>query len=537
MFKKPVYVLMTLTGFVLLLACANIANLLLARGALRQREMSVRLALGAGRSRVLRQLLTESLLLAGIGGAGGLLLGYLGRNAIPRLLANAWDRSALNVPMDWGVFGFAAGVTLLTGLLFGLAPAWMAARAEVSSSLKESAQTTTRRRKGLGGKAIVAFQIALSTLLVVGAGLFLRTLWALNSVDVGFRTDHLMLFEVAPPKQRYGPGKDVQLHQRLEQGFAALPGVEGVAPSWVAYIADNMSNDDFMPEGETVAQDHRGAEDVNVVGNTFFQTMGIPIIGGRGFAAQDTATSPKVAVINQALAKKRFPHVNALGKRFQTGDEKHEWVQIVGICADTRYAKLRAASPPQFFMPYVQQAEVGGLTYAIRTRLDPGELVPALRRVVQQSDRDLPIIDIRTQREQIDANMQMERAFAALTAGFGLLALALACVGIYGIMAYSVANRRNEIGIRMALGAQPGQVRGMILRESTWLAGAGIVVGVGAALLLARLVKSMLYGIQPYDPATLAGGVAILMAVAVAASWIPARRAAGVQPMEALRHE
>ncbi len=536
-FKRPVYVLMTLTGFVLLLACANIANLLLARGALRQREMSVRLALGAGRSRVLRQLLTESLLLSGIGGACGLLLGYLGRNAIPRLLANAWDRSDLNVPIDWGVFGFAAGVTLLTGLLFGLAPAWMAARAEVSSSLKESAQSTTRRRKGLGGKAIVAFQIALSTLLVVGAGLFLRTLWALNAVDVGFRTDHLMLFEVAPPKQRYGPGKDVQLHQRLEQGFAALPGVEGVAPSWVAYIADNMSNDDFMPEGETVAQDHRGAEDVNVVGNTFFQTMGIPIIGGRGFAAQDTATSPKVAVINQALAKKRFPHVNALGKRFQTGDEKHEWVQIVGICADTRYAKLRAASPPQFFMPYVQQAEVGGLTYAIRTRLDPGELVPALRRVVQQSDRDLPIIDIRTQREQIDANMQMERAFAALTAGFGLLALALACVGIYGIMAYSVANRRNEIGIRMALGAQPGQVRGMILRESTWLAGAGIVVGVGAALLLARLVKSMLYGIQPYDPATLAGGVAILMAVAVAASWIPARRAAGVQPMEALRHE
>ena len=537
MFQKPVYVLMTLTGFVLLLACANIANLLLARGAQRRREVSVRLALGAGRGRVLRQLLTESLLLAGIGGAGGLLLGYLGRNAIPKLMANAWERNDLNVPMDWGVFAFAAGVTLLTGLLFGLAPAGLAARAEVSSSLKESAQTTTRRCKGLGGKALVGFQIALSTLLVVGAGLFLRTLFALNSVDVGFRTDHLMLFEVSPPEQRYGPGKDVQLHQRLEQGFAELPGVEGVAPSWTAYIADIMNNDDFHPEGETQAPNHGGAEDVNMVGTSFFQTMGIPIISGRSFGPQDTATSEKVAIINQALAKKRFPNVIALGKRFKTGDDKPVWVRIVGVCADTHYASLRDSSPAQFFMPYVQQPQVGGMTYAIRTQVSPAELVPALRSVVQRLDRDLPMIDIRTQREQIDANMQIERTFAALTTGFGVLALGLACEGIYGIMAYSVANRRNEIGIRLALGAQPRQVREMILRESTGLAVAGTLVGAGAALGLTRLVKTMLYGIQPYDPLTLAGGFLILMAVALAASWIPARRAAGVQPMEALRHE
>ena len=536
-FKKRVYVLMTLTGFVLLLACANIANLLLARGAQRQREMSVRLALGAGRGRVLRQLLTESLLLAGIGGAGGLFLGYLGRNAIPKLMANVWDRDQLNVPMDWGVFAFATAVTLLTGLVFGLAPACLAARAEVSSSLKERAQTTTRRRKGLGGKALVGFQIALSTLLVVGAGLFLRTLFALNSIDVGFRTDHLILFEVDPPAQRYGPGKDVQLHQRLEQGFAALPGVVGVAPSGTAYIADNMSNDDFVPEGETANSADAEPEDVNIVGNAFFQNMGIPIIGGRSFCPQDTVSSQKVAIINQSLAKKRFPKMNAVGKRFRTAGNADAWVLIVGVCADTHYANLRDTPPPQFFMPYVQQQEVGGMTYAIRTDLPPAELAPALRRVVQQADRDLPIIDVRTQREQIDANMQMERAFAALTSGFGALALALACVGIYGIMAYSVASRTNEIGIRLALGAQAGQVRGMILRESTWLAAAGIVVGVGASLMLTRLVKSMLYGIEPWDPATLAGGVLVLLVVALAASWIPARRAAGVQPMEALRHE
>ena len=536
-FGKPVYVLLALTGFVLLLACANIANLLLARGAQRQREMSVRIALGAGRGRVARQLLTESLMLAGIGGAGGLLLGYLSRNAIPRLMANAWGRDQLNVPMDWGVFAFAAAVTLVTGVVFGLAPAWLAARSEVSSSLKESAQTTTRRRKGLGGKAIVAFQIALSTLLVVGAGLFLRTLLALNAIDVGFRTDHLVLFELDPPEKRYENGLDVQLHQRLEREFAALPGVEAVSPATTAYMGDNFSNSGFIPEGETVKGDHSGSEAFNMVGNTFFETLGIPMIAGRGFGARDTESSQKVAVINQALAKQRFPNMNPVGKRFRTFGKSKDWYQIVGVCADTRYASLRDEPPPQFFLSYVQQKGVGGMTYAIRTRLPVAELLPALRKVVPGADRDLPIIDIRTQQEQIDANMQMERMFAALTAGFGVLALALACVGIYGIMAYSVANRRNEIGIRLALGAQPGQVRGMVLRESTWLAAVGIVAGVGAALALTRLVKTMLYGIQPYDPVTMADGVLLLLAVALAASWIPARRAASVQPMEALRHE
>src|ERR1039457_2787172 len=234
-FKKPVYVLMALTGFVLLLAWANIANLQLARGSQRQREMSVRLALGAGRGRVVRQLLTESILLAALGGAGGLFLGYLGRNAIPKLMANPWDLNQLNVSMDWGVFAFASAITLLTGLAFGIAPAWLAARAEVSSSLKETSQTTTRRRKGLGGKSIVAFQIALSTLLVVGAGLFLRTLIALNSVDVGFKADNLLLFEINPPEARYPAGKGIQLHAQLEERFAALPGVEHVAPGSLPY--------------------------------------------------------------------------------------------------------------------------------------------------------------------------------------------------------------------------------------------------------------------------------------------------------------
>jgi predicted permease len=346
-----------------------------------------------------------------------------------------------------------------------------------------------------------------------------------------------VLFEVAPPAKRYELGKDVQLHQKLEQGFAALPGVEGVAPGWTPYIADNMNNSGFKVEGEPDKGDHGGAEDVNAVGNTFFATMGIPMIAGRSFGPQDTASSPKVAIINQALAKSRFPNVNPVGKRFRTDGNGDAWVQIVGICADTRYATLRDDPPPQFFLPYVQQARVGGMTYAIRTHLPVASLVPALRDVVRSADRDLPLIDIRTQKEQIEANMQMERAFAALTSGFGVLALALACVGIYGIMAYSVAQRINEIGIRLALGAQTQQVRSMILRESTWLSAAGIVVGLAGAVGLTRLVKSMLYGVSPNDPMTLLAGIAILLAVALAASWIPARRAASVQPMTALRHE
>ncbi|HXS75733.1 MAG TPA: ABC transporter permease [Terracidiphilus sp.] len=537
-YKKPLSVLLGMTGLVLLLACANIANLLLARGAQRQREMSVRMALGAGRARVVRQLLTESLLLAALGGGGGLLLGYLSRNILPRLLTNSWEEFRVQVPFDWAVFACTAVIILATGILFGLAPAWFAARAEVSSSLKESAQTATRRRRGLSGKALVGFQIALSTMLVVGAGLFLRTLTALTSQDVGFNTEHLVLFDINPPSARYPAGKDVALHEELERRIAALPGVQHVTPAANAYLGDSMSNSDFLPDGEKYEKGNRTAEDLNVVGNDFFPTLGIKIIGGRGFGAQDTATSPKVAVINQALAKKRFAGLNPIGRMFRADrDEKADLIRIVGICADTYYYTLREGPPAQFFLPYVQQKEVHGMTYELRTAMSTASLAPVLRRTVQGIDRDLPVTNLRTQREQISATLQIERALAALTSGFGLLALALACVGIYGIMAYSVAQRTNEIGIRLALGAQPGQVRRMVLGESTWLTLVGIVAGVCGALAWTRLVKSMLYGVEPNDPATIAAGMAVLIVMALVATWIPARRAAGVQPMQALRHE
>jgi predicted permease len=546
LFLKPMAVLMTLVAFVLLLACVNIANLMLARGAHRQREMNVRLALGAGRARVLRQMLVESLLLAALGGVGGVAMGYLGRVWVPQLTQNDWQQTPLRVHFDWPVFAFTAGITVLTGILFGLAPAVTAARAEVTQGLKEGAQTTTRRRKGMSGKVLAGVQVALSTLLVIGAGLFIRTLAGLSSVNPGFNTHHLLLTAIDVPRNRYPGGKDIALHQRLETALSAVPGVESVSPAMDSYLSDDESGTDFLPEGESYDKDKHQEENYNVVGDYFFETLRLPILAGRGFGKQDTATSPLVGIINQSLAKKRFPGQNPIGRRFSTsahdsdghgGKLATDMIQIVGVCADTRYANLRDAPPAQFFLPYVQQAEIGGMTYEFRTGMKEDAILPSLRKVVQQLDPDLPVMHVRTEDEQIDLDLIQERVFVMLTSGLGVLALALACVGIYGIMAYSVANRRNEIGIRMALGAQPGQVRGMILRESSWLTGAGIAVGVGAALVLTRLVKSMLFGIQPYDPLTVVGGVSILLTVALAASWIPARRAAGVQPMEALRHE
>lgn len=536
--KDPIHVLLVLVILVLLLACANIANLLLARGAERRREMSVRLALGAGRGRVLRQMLTESLLLASMGGAGGLLLGYLGRNLIP-ILFLGHQQSVLKIHFDWGIFAFVAVVTLMTGLLFGLAPAWSAAQAEVGGNLKDSEQTTTRRRKGLGGKALVSVQIALSTLLVIGAGMFLRTLLGLSSTDPGFRVDHLLVVSIGVPQSHYLPAGDVPAYQRLEQVIAAVPGVESASAARVTYISGATNTTQNMVIDEESGDPSKGqGEHWNLVGNDFFKTMGIPLIAGRAFGPQDTVDSTPVAIVNQSLARSRFPGTNPIGRLFTTEDpSKNKWVRIVGICADTRYENLREAPTPQVIFDYAQATFTGGMTYAIRTHLQPVSLLPVLRKMAKTVDSEAAVSDIQTQQEVINETMHSEIAFASLTSGFGVLALGLACVGIYGVMAYSVANRRNEIGIRLALGAQPEQVRGMILRESGRLALVGIVAGVVAALFLMRMVAWMLYGIHSYDPVTLAAAVLLLLLVALGASWIPARRASSVQPMEALRHE
>jgi predicted permease len=530
------YVLLALVGLVLLLACANIANLLLARSAAGQREVSVRMALGASRERILRQVFTESLLLSLLGGSAGLLLGYLGRNAIPQLLSKSWEQAPIQAMFDWRIFAFTAGISIMTGLLFGLAPALQSTRADVNTGLKDGATAATKRRKGFAGKAIVVFQVSLSMLLVVGAGLFARTLINLDKINVGFRPENVLLFHLQPPHTRYPYPKDLALERRIEGRLTGVPGVDSVTLSASPLLSHDMSNDYFVPDGRCNDETkEKESADYNDVGENFFSTMGIGIVAGRGFNSHDTEASPKVAVINQALARKFFPATDPIGKTF---NKQH--IQIVGIVADAKYDNLRDPDPPTFYVPYQQAAEGdmdGGPTYELRLKTSPEGILPAVRGAVASVDKDLPLIDVRTQTEQIDGILSEERLFAALTTAFGVLALILACIGVYGIMAYTVARRTNEIGIRIALGAQTGQVLRMILREASWLAAIGIVVGVGAALGLTRFLASLLYGLKPGDPATLAAAAVVLMGTSLAAGWLPARRASKVQPMEALRHE
>ncbi|MBZ5525451.1 MAG: ABC transporter permease, partial [Acidobacteriia bacterium] len=433
-------------------------------------------------------------------------------------------------------FSFIVAASLLTGILFGIAPALHAIRTDVNSGLKESAQTTTHRRKGLAGKSIVAFQIALSMLLVVVAGLFARTLANLNAVDPGFQPRNLLLFAIEPPKQRYPAPKDVALQRQLEEKLSALPGVESLTLSIEPLLANSASNEGFTLDEQPQTTGKMNIAFTNTVGARFFTTMGIPILYGRSFSPQDTETSAPVAVINQSMASKFYPQGNPVGRTISTEDTQH--IQIVGVCADAKYSDLRRDIPPTFYTLYQQQKQgVGQMTFELRTNLRPAALIPALRSTVQSVDRDLPLIDVRTQVEQIEATMAQERIFATLTTGFGMLALILACVGIYGIMAYMVARRIHEFGIRMAVGAQSRHVLLMVLRESGTLAVVGIVTGLAGALLLSRFLKSMLYGLTPVDSVTLVVSTLLLLIVALIAGWGPAQRAAAVEPIQALRHE
>jgi predicted permease len=539
-YSAPIYVLSALTGFVLLLACANLANLLLARSAARQREMSVRLALGASRSRVLRQVLTESLLLSSLGGIAGFGLGYLGRNIIPHLLSSAWRPAPFNARFDLGIFAFTASVSILTGILFGLAPAWQATRTDVNAALKDAASSATRRRKGIAGRSIVVFQVALSMLLVVGAGLFARTLINLNTTSLGFDPHNLLLFSIQAPPARYPAPQDVALHQRIEDRLAQVPGVQSITLIENPLIGHNISDTLFIPTDRPRPTTDNEDRDVNGVGQSFFETYRIPILYGRSFGPTDTANSPLVAVINQSLAHSVYPNIDPVGKTFTSnrhlGD--HEAIyQIIGVSADAKYDALQEDPPPTFYTLYNQAKEEQFITYTIKTQLSPVAILPSLRNAVQSIDKDLPLRDIRTQNEQIEASISQERLFATLTAGFGILALTLACIGIYGIMAYNVARRTSEIGVRMALGARTRQVLWMVLRESSSLAIFGIAIGLAAAFGLTRFIRAMLYGLQPTDPATFIPAALLLLTIAIAAGYGPARRASRIDPIQALRHE
>jgi len=524
-FATPIVALMMFLGLVLLLACANIATLMLARGARRQPEMSMRLALGAGRGRILRQMLVESLLLATIGGLSGLALAYAGRGVIAQYTPH----------FDWQVFGFTAAITSVTGLLFGFAPALAALRTEIADSVK--------RRRAVG-RSVVGFQIALATLLVIAAGLFIRSLANLTSVNPGFRTDHLLLAQIVLPQNRYPAGANVAFHQRMEQAIAAIPGVASVAGAEAPYLSGEQLDTTFLSLGEALDASKNQTAPYNAVGVDFFNTLGIPMLAGRPFNENDTGASPRVAVINERLAATRFPHENPLGRRVSVGVYSGYGdilstgpLEIVGVCRDTLYGNLHEPPSPQLFIPYAQQTQVRRLTYMIRTETAPETIVPALRKLLHAADPALPLVAVRTQQAQIDEDLADERLLVSMTSIFGVLALVLASVGVYGVMALSVAQRTREIGIRMALGAIPCQILAMVLREASSLSVIAIAIGVGASILSARFMKSVLFGITSSDSITVWSAAGLLLIVAVAASWIPAQRAAHVHPMEALRRE
>jgi predicted permease len=540
---KPMYILLGMTAFVLLLACANLANLMLARAATRQREMGIRMALGAGRARVMRQVLTENLLVALLGGLLGLALGHLGSTLLPQLTFNAWEKTQVQVPFNWHIFAFTAVITIATGVLFSTAPALQATRADVGLALKEGARSTTRRSRGLSSKLIVGFQIALSTLLVSGAALFLQTLWKLNHVEPGFNTDNLVLFEVLPPNLRYPPPADITLHLRMERAIAAVPGVTSVSSADLALLSDSNNISGFQVEGHAANQKHDSLGDNTrfiEVGNDYFRTMGIPMVAGHMFGPQDVEGSKHVSVINRVLANRFFPNEDPIGKRFRVGSgpvDADQWLEIIGVSDNIRYATLRDEPPPLHFDLWRQDKSVGVATYNVRSPLPLATLIPMLRRAMAQVDPELPMIDIRTQSQQVDASLQQEHIFASLAGGFGVLAVALACIGIYGMMAYRVTQRTQEMGVRLALGAQRSQVRGMVLQEALWIGIAGVVVGLGAAIGLARIVKSMLYGTGSTDVVSLSVAATLLLLVTILAAWVPSSRVARLQPADALRHE
>lgn len=540
-FKLPIYVLLAVAGVVLLIACANLANLLVARAAARRREISLRLAIGAGAWRVIRQVLTEAMLLALLGGGLGLLLGYWGRNLIPRLFEDSWSPRSIEPQMDWTVFFFAVAATVLTGILCGVAPAWRSTRGDVNAGLKESGQMSTGRSKATLGKFLVVFQVSLSLLLVVGAGLFLRTLINLRTMSYGLNPERILLFALDPPKSQYSTEQRAALFQRISERVDALPGVQSGTLSGEALLANNMDDNCYEPIPKPAGLPVQEHVFVNTIGPRFFETFAIPIIAGRSVNAHDTQNAPLVAVINQRMAKEIFPGANPVGRTLTecgaaAGTPR---IEIVGVSADAKYSSIRQDVPATLYLPYLQShdEDAGAMTFELKTAASMGSIVAEVRRAVRSIDKDLPLLDVRSQTQQIDATLTQERVFATLTTTFGILALILASIGIYGIMAYTVSQRTNEIGIRMALGARAGQVLSMVLRETSLLACTGVVAGIVAAFGLTRLVASMLYGLKPNDPLTYGAAALLLLGVALTAGFMPARGAARIDPMQALRHE
>jgi predicted permease len=538
-FSKPLWVLTALVGLVLLIACANVASLLLARATSRQKEIAVRLSVGAGRARLIRQLLTESILLAVCGGAAGMFIAMWGDSLLLRLMSSGPEAIALDVHLDIRVLAFTAVLSVLTGIVFGLVPAFRATRVELTPALKETGGDPITAGHWLRpGKALVVAQIAICLMLLVGAGLFVRTLGKLESTNIGFNREHLLIFTIQPQVNGYEGARLANLYKQLQQRIESLPGVQSASLSQNSLIGAGMSSTSVSIQGYTLpgkkADVYR-----NLVAPRFFETLGIPLVLGRTIQERDDQGAPRVVVINQKAVKDYFHGDNPIGKEIDLGDSKKpRKLEIVGVVGDTKYNELRKDAPPTVYIPYLQYLEASGfMSFEVRTNGDPKALVPAIRREAQTLDKDLPLLHVMTEKEQIEKTVVMERLFARLTSLFGLLGLGLACVGLYGIMAYAVARRTREIGIRLALGAQRTNILRMVMREIALLIALGMVIGLAGALATTRLISSLLYGLEPTDPLTLISATLLMAAVVALAGYLPARRATKVDPMVALRYE
>ena len=538
-YSKPLFALMGIVGLVLLIACSNLANLLIARAAARQKEIAVRLALGAGRGRIIRQLLVESLLLAAVGGSLGVGLAVTIDRALIDFLPSGHTPLSLSSAPDWTVLGFTFAISLLAGVLFGLVPALQSTRPEVANTLKDQAGAVIRGGSAELRKGLVVAQVSLSLLLLIGAGLFVQSLRNLKTLDPGFEVRNLLAFNVDPTLSNYDPKWTAGYYRRLHERLSALPGVESHTFAVVPLLEGDEWDTWVTIEGYTAKEDERPDPHMQYCSPGFFKTLKIPVLLGREFNERDIAGAPKVGIVNQKFVKRYFKGADPLGRHIGMGIDPGTKtdIQIVGVVGDTKYESMRDEIPDELYIPSEQKELANGSTIYVRAQGDPTRVFSTLRAAAGGIDDTVPMFDMRTLNDQVQISLLTERLLATLSSVFGCLATLLAALGLYGVMAFMVARRTREIGIRIALGAGQGSVVWMVLRETLTLAGIGVAIGLAGAYGITRLIQTQLFGVQPTDLLTLAAASLGIAAVTALAGYIPARRATGIDPMRALRWE
>jgi predicted permease len=539
-FSHSLVLLMAIVGLVLLIACVNVANLMLARANSRQREIAVRLAIGASPGHLVRQLLTESVLLAFAGGLVGLLVARWGTESLLKLSLSARAAEGLPVTPDVRVLVFTACVCLVTGLLFGLAPALRSAKLAVALTLKENATAQVGPGRFPIGKVLVASQVAVCLLVLFAAGLLVRSLKNLRELDLGYSRDNILMARVDPVAAGYKPAQLVAYERDMSARLASLRGVRSVTASENGLFSGTESADGMKIEGYTASRDQDRIVYWDQVGDNYFHALGIPILVGREFGPQDTPTSMKVAVVNETMAKFYFGNANPIGRKMWIDDQAHkdQPIEIVGVARDVRDHTLRGPVQRRFYIPTGQALDaMYAVNFEIQTAGKPQDLTEPVRKAFAALDANVPVSRIRTLDELVNSSISKDILVARLSTFFGLLALLLACIGLYGVMSYTVSRRTREIGVRMALGAQRTQVLGMVLNEGLKLVLIGIVIGIPVALLSSRVFSSMLFGLSSADPLSMLTVIAVLAIIATLAGLIPARRATKVDPMVALRYE